>query len=221
MGIDKNARKAFIISKVKRLILEIDHELEMIDLGCGSGQITKALSKYGSVVGVDQVVTRVKLFFPTLKFLEADIVTDKIGGQYDVVVSSEVIEHLRIQDQRGHIMKIRDLMKENNSFLILTTPNRPVAKQIISDIHILGEHLQPIENWLDRHSLTSLIEPFLEIESMESILPYHRLKYIQKPRLVRKAIFAFSLFLPIYRMFLRDSGNRGLYLVVVARKRRR
>lgn len=220
MGVDDQARKAFITSRVKALSLVSDHKLEIIDLGCGLGWITKALSKYGNVVGVDQTVKVARALFPNLKFIEADIVTDKISGKYDVVVSSEVIEHLRIQDQRAHIMKIRHLMKEDNSFLILTTPNKPIAEKMVNEFHIPRENLQPIENWLDRDSLVSLIEPFLEIESIESVVYYPRQKYISKHKLlVGLTVYVLSYFLPIYRMFLVDSSDQGLYLAVVAWKR--
>ena len=220
MDVDSNAEKALITSRVKTLSLESDHKLKIIDLGCGLGFKTKALSKYGDVVGVDQTVRGAKTLFPNLKFIEADIVVDKISGEYDVVVSSEVIEHLRTQDQKAHAIRIQDLMKENNGLLVLTTPNKPIAEKMVSEFHIPRERLQPIENWLDRDSLVSLIQSTLEIESVKSIVHYPRRKYITKHRwLVGLPVYALSCFLPVHKFFLADSSDQGLYLMVTAKKR--
>jgi 2-polyprenyl-3-methyl-5-hydroxy-6-metoxy-1,4-benzoquinol methylase len=76
---------------------------------------------------------------------------------YDVIVSSEVLEHIVRENQQTFILRTHELLN-GKGYLILTTPNKPVAESLPQ------EDLQPIENWLDKESLIKLVEPFFEIK---------------------------------------------------------
>jgi len=120
--------------------------LRILDVGCGRGWLTQELSRFGSVVGVDFSVQEARRCYPNLSFKEANIVLQFPKGTYDVVVSSEVIEHLPQEHQAGHIRNSADALCEGGLF-ILTTPNKQQVEQLTKK-HSDTSYLQPIENWL-------------------------------------------------------------------------
>jgi glycosyltransferase involved in cell wall biosynthesis len=208
----------FIIYSIRAISSKSNHRLNIIDLGCGRGWITDALSRYGDVVGIDLSVSTAEKLYPNLKFIEANIVTDAIEGKFDVVVSSEVIEHLSSEDQRIYIRKTSDLL-DDTGCLILTTPNKPQVENWFKAVSISREQLQPIENWLDKESLEPLLAPYFKITGIGSTVFYPAL--VRKYRYLRYMyVFAYT-YLKLYKIINRlfKKSQRGLYLNVVARKK--
>lgn len=108
--------------------------LRTLDIGCGSGLITKVLAKASNqVVAVDISeqaieVTRGALRKATNVLLEvvdvfqsSDAISDWTGS-FDLVVLSEVLEH--IQNDEGALDTVRQLLGEG-SWLLLTVPADP------------------------------------------------------------------------------------------------
>ena len=62
---DEICRKEFIIFNIKKMQSKSKHRLKIIDLGCGPGGITDAVSDYGDVVGVDLSINVAKKCIPT------------------------------------------------------------------------------------------------------------------------------------------------------------
>ncbi|MFC2040563.1 class I SAM-dependent methyltransferase [Chloroflexota bacterium] len=208
----------FIASSIKKITSKSNNRLKIIDLGCGRGWITDALSKYGDVAGVDLSIIMAERLYPDLQFIQANIVTDEIEGKYDIVISSEVIEHLSFEDQRIYVKKAYDLLNEAG-YLVLTTPNKPQVENLVKELSISREQLQPIENWLDKESLSLLLAPYFEIVYIGST--------VFRPILIRKYkylhyIYVFTIMcLKLYKLINRilRSSRQGLYLTIVARKR--
>ena len=73
---------------------------QILDLGCGRGWLTNLLSFYGNVTGlepVSDVVLYSKKLFPDLDFVHGDskkMINLRRKVNYDIIVSSEVIEHI-------------------------------------------------------------------------------------------------------------------------------
>ena len=211
---EMRCRKRTIFPFVRKISSDSSTPLRIMDLGCGCGWLTKALSEFGDSIGIDISITEAKKRYPDMKFLEADILWDEIEGNYDVIVSSEVLEHIARENQQTFVRRTRELLNEKG-LLVLTTPNKPVAESLPQD-------LQPIENWLDKDSLMKLVDPFFEIKYCGStyFLPLLLLKHTALKALAR-----------VYRMFysglgcykiidgLLGSTNSGIHLVIVGQKK--
>ena len=96
----------------------------ILDIGCGDGHKMLALSSIGNVVGVDICDTQLeKARARGLKVFRCNIDTERLpfpDGHFDLIVSSEVIEHVLVPD---HLLReARRVMKPDGHFL-LTTPN--------------------------------------------------------------------------------------------------
>ena len=80
------------------LVKKLDDVRSICDLGCGNGHISGRLAALGyHVTGVDASASGIQIAqrtYPGVKFVNALIDGDLNLGQFDLVISSDVIEHL-------------------------------------------------------------------------------------------------------------------------------
>lgn len=211
---DELCRERFILQNVRAVIGKLGRRVKIIDLGCGRGWITSSLSRYGDVVGVDLSPGSAQKLYPNLRFIQANIAVDEVEGRYDVVVSSEVLEHMTPEDQRRYVEKASRLLVDGG-YLILTTPNSVVAKKLDAE----PSKLQLIENWLEKGELESLLSAHFKVVYTGSAV-FHPV-FVRKHALTEK-MYGFLIFRSkAYRLVnkLLRGSNHGLYLTFVARKR--
>jgi 2-polyprenyl-3-methyl-5-hydroxy-6-metoxy-1,4-benzoquinol methylase len=134
---------------------------EILDLGCGRGWLAPLLSAFGSVTGVDfspeGIAMARREYGPHAEFLPADPADATLGlppeRRFDVVVSSEVIEH--VEDQGRYVDLVLRLLKPGG-WLLLTTPNGNVFDEFCRHRRQF-QTLQPIEKWLTPARLSQLL----------------------------------------------------------------
>jgi 2-polyprenyl-3-methyl-5-hydroxy-6-metoxy-1,4-benzoquinol methylase len=80
------------------LVKKLDNVRWICDLGCGNGHISGQLDALGyHVTGVDASASGIQIarrVYPGVEFVHALIDRDLDVGQFDLVISSDVIEHL-------------------------------------------------------------------------------------------------------------------------------
>jgi 2-polyprenyl-3-methyl-5-hydroxy-6-metoxy-1,4-benzoquinol methylase len=129
----------------------------ILDLGCGRGWLSKLLSEYGTVIGIEPikpVVEYAKGLFPKLDLRHGtakSLINEKKIKFFDIVVCSEVIEHIPDKKKLQFIIQIKKLLKPNG-FLILTTPRKDAEVEW----RRYGDPHQPIEDWISEKSLEQL-----------------------------------------------------------------
>ena len=236
---DERCRLSFILSQVDNVIRrkakaainlgsrlrtpDPKRRLRIADVGCGRGWLTDALSRFGEVVGFDQSTVEAARRYPHLRLVECDVLDlgrtaeAEAAGEFDVAVCSEVIEHVRREDQHRLVESIAGILRDDGT-LILTTPNRPVVNRLVEALG-LREELQPIEDWLDARALAQLLRPQFEAQELTTVMFF--------PVWVRKV----GPLSRAYRTLYESCGAhramdpvlgptlRGLYLAVVARKK--
>lgn len=81
-----------------KLVQKLDGVRSICDLGCGNGHISGRLAALGyEVTGVDASASGIRIArhaYPGTNFVEAPIDRDLNVGKFDLVISSDVIEHL-------------------------------------------------------------------------------------------------------------------------------
>ena len=213
---DEKCRLQFVLSNAKTAI---NHgtDTAIADIGCGRGWLTKALSNFGKVTGFDQSTVEAARRYPRLCFVECDVLDMREAECFDLVVCSEVIEHIRRKDQPRLLLSISKILRSDGT-LILTTPNHPVATAAVEKLGLWHE-LQPVENWLDAVALRKLLTPHFDVQKLTTLMFF--------PMNLRK-IGPLSR---IYRLFYEQCGGyyfldsllrptfKGLYLAVIARKK--
>jgi len=141
---------------------------KVLDLGCGNGVLAGEINSLGyDVTGIDadyEGIQYAKSKNPTVNFLQHSIYEDlpdinKI--KFNVVVSSEVIEHLFLP---RFLPKFAFSVLDDDGYLIITTPYHGYLKNLaISVMNKWDKHLDPfwdgghIKLW-SRKTLTKLLQ---------------------------------------------------------------
>lgn len=131
--------------------------LRMIDVGCGRGWLTNLAAAYGTCEGVEPVagvVEWARKLFPHLRF-EAGTAESVLRRPdfipYDVVLTSEVIEHVPHGEKETFLVHLAQLLKPDG-YLILTTPRGEVWEQWKT----VASPSQPVEDWVTEDQLRAL-----------------------------------------------------------------
>jgi SAM-dependent methyltransferase len=134
-----------------------------LDLGCGDGAFTELLAGAGAeVVGVDvarTAVARASARHPSLDFrpVAIDGPLPFQDGAFDLVWSSEVIEH--VADTARWLSEVRRVLAGGGRVL-LTTPSHGRVRLAVGGIERFSEPLGDHLHLYSRHSLRRLLVEF-------------------------------------------------------------
>ncbi len=194
----------------------------ILELGCGQGWLANVLSQYGPVTAVDlsvEAILAANSAYPHIEFRAGSFfkMTD-LPRDCDLIVSSEVVEHMVAEEQIRFLALISDHLRPGGS-VILTTPNREVAGKLLEggdpDVQ---DHLQPIEQWLSIEELRAMLEPMFEILKMRTALFFHPfLRRYRTLNWIRYVVYCRLGLLPVIEGSL-DGGSGGMYMCCLARK---
>lgn len=122
---DHSCAFPYLSGPILRWVREIGAK-RVLDLGCGSGEMTAALAALGcEVVGLDpeeSAVAQARARVPSARIIQAGVYDDPASlnlGTFDAVVSTEVIEHLFLP--RALPQFARSVLNPGGS-LMLSTP---------------------------------------------------------------------------------------------------
>ena len=157
-GVEPNADEQARWNVIETLLRKHgpDRPIRILDVGCGRGWLTAKLCKFGPCEGLDPVSTsamQAAMLFPEIAFHAVDSTTwaSEHGAAYDLVTSSEVIEHVRDSEKPAFIRSLAALVVPGGSVL-LTTPRGEVSGK-----WFVGERAQqPVEDWITASALDAL-----------------------------------------------------------------
>lgn len=115
------------------LVKKLDGVRWICDLGCGNGHITGRLAALGyQVTGVDASESGTKIarrMYPGVEFVEATINRDlKDLGSFDLVISSDVIEHLY---RPSDLLEAAKSLLKPQGQILLGTPYHGYLKNLV------------------------------------------------------------------------------------------
>lgn len=133
--------------------------LQILDLGCGRGWLSNLLTKYGEVTAIEpvqNVVNHGRKLFPHLDIkcgTSKDLIKDGYESKFDLIVSSEVIEHIPDKSKATFVGDIFKLLKPTG-YTIITTPRKDVEPEW----NKYTAANQPVEDWLSEQQLKTLFQ---------------------------------------------------------------
>ena len=150
-----------------------------LDVGCGAGLLCEPLARLGgTVTGVDAAPENIEAAkaHAALSGLQIDYRAGEIAaqglGQFDIVTSMEVIEH--VNDPAVFIGELKRHLKPEG-LLLLSTPNRTTASRLflVEAAERLGQVPRGTHDWdkfLTPEELTALLDDAgIEIVEMQGI----------------------------------------------------
>lgn len=174
---DNRQRYQIIYSLIDSL--PVTSDANVLDVGSGSGRIVSFLDdRFTSVTALDIVVspmlekTAAELDVPLIEGALPDLpITDR---EYDLVVCSEVLEHIPGRDNQLKAVSELGRVTAEGGYVVISTPNpespfyraRDVIRKIGSSLGLsedAEEGGQHIENWIPASELRPVIESEFEL----------------------------------------------------------
>jgi len=118
-------RWQFISKEIRRQFEKTNRDLALIDIGCGDGVNLELLTKIKGLnitaVDYNRIRTeRLRKRFTDIKIIHADIFTHPFNTKFDIVLMSQVLEH--IENDYEALVKVRGMLRRQG-ILILGVPN--------------------------------------------------------------------------------------------------
>jgi len=190
----------YILRRVRQK--EPNRQLRILDVGCGRGWLTHLAAGYGTCEGIEPVagvIDWARKLFPHLRF-EAGTAESVLRrpdfGPYDVVLTSEVIEHIPHGQKEAFLAQLAQLLKPDG-YLILTTPRGELWEQWKT----ISPPNQPVEDWVTEDQLRALFvsQGFSELGLERVHVEPSSLRYVPAPT---PADLRSMNLLPIYQVWV-------------------
>ncbi len=119
---DHTHSHSYLVPRVQNILAELQ-PTTVFDLGCGNGSVAHILGSHFQVRGIDASesgIAHANQAYPDLQLEVASAYADLAGryGQFDVVVSLEVVEHLL--DPRLYARRLFELVKPGGAAIVST-----------------------------------------------------------------------------------------------------
>ena len=172
----------YILRRVQQK--EPGRRLRMLDVGCGRGWLTNLATIYGTCEGVEPVsgvVEHARKLFPHLRFEvgTAEIISGLDDFEpYDVILTSEVIEHVPHGQKENFLAQLSGLLKPDG-YVVLTTPRGEMWEQWKT----IAPPNQPVEDWVTEEQLRALFnsQGFVEMGLDRIHVEVPGLRYVPAP----------------------------------------
>ena len=149
-------------------VLPADNSRRLLDVGCGRGWMTALAARYGMAQGLEPVAAVVafaRRSYPECSFDTtslSDLLVNETFRPFDVVLCSEVIEHIDRSLQPLFAKSLAAALAPEG-WLILTTPRRDMferwqwLRRLLPE-RLRGEPDQPVEELLTEQEMGSLLQ---------------------------------------------------------------
>lgn len=105
---------------------------KILDLGCGRGELAYALAKEGaSVTAIDYSLDAIEIARDTfsgeglaIDFIHSDFFELEFAAEFDVVIASDVVEHLEAPLFDRLVAQVAEILKKDGKFIVHTAPNK-------------------------------------------------------------------------------------------------
>lgn len=143
-------------------------DLDIIEVGCGSGWLCPSLAAFGKVSGTDlsrDVIERARTRHPNVSFTAGDFMAlEYPDAAFDVIVSLEVLSH--VADHDAFVAKLTRMLRPGG-VLIMATQNRPVLERYNNVPPAEGQ----LRRWFDRDEFNALLARHLEVRELLTMTP--------------------------------------------------
>lgn len=145
-------------------------DLDILEVGCGSGWLCAGLADFGQVTGTDlcdDVLRQAQQKLPQVRFIAGDFMTLPLPEwSADVVVVLEVLAH--VADQRAFLARIAARLRPGGR-LMLATQNRFVLERS-ADVAPRAEG--QIRQWVGVRELRRLLASEFIVEELFTVQPH-------------------------------------------------
>lgn len=146
----------------------VDQPLRVLEVGCGTGWLSGALSTRAEVTGVDlsdAAIQVARARHPNVRFLSGDFSSLQLPAGFDLVIRADVIAH--VPDQQEFVHRIAELLRPGGLFLLMTQ-NGFVWRR---SSYLAPQQPGQIRNWPSLAAVRELLNGSFEVIRVGSIAP--------------------------------------------------
>jgi SAM-dependent methyltransferase len=144
-------------------------DLDILEVGCGSGWLAPRLSAFGRLTATDladEVIREARRRYPGATFMAGDFMALDLPEQaFDVVVTLEVLAH--VADQPAFMAKVARLLRPGG-LLMMATQNRFVLERFN---RVPPPAPGQLRRWVKRGELHDLAELEFDVHELFTITP--------------------------------------------------
>jgi 2-polyprenyl-3-methyl-5-hydroxy-6-metoxy-1,4-benzoquinol methylase len=144
-------------------------DLDILDVGCGSGWMAKLLASFGNVTATDlcsDVLAVAQQKWPHIRFVAGDFMAMEFPDESrDIVVTLEVLSH--VADQAAFIRRMARILRPGGQ-LMIATQNRFVFERWAE---VAPRSFGNIRHWVNPRELRNLLEADFVIEELCTVNP--------------------------------------------------
>ncbi len=125
-------------------------DLRILDVGCGAGVMTDALTAFGEATGTDFSVPAIELarrMVPSARFHAGDL-SEVGGGPFDLVTMFDVVEHIPPGDRAAFFDQAGALLAPGGR-MIISTPHPSFTRWLHAErpdlLQVVDEPVEPAE----------------------------------------------------------------------------
>ncbi len=153
------------------------HPNSILDAGCGEGfilhhlEIAKIGKKLSGFDFMDDAINIGKKQYPTLDLKKGDIYhIDAKSSSYDVVLCSEVLEHLERPEEA-----LKELIRVSKKYVVLSVPHEPyfMLGNFLrgKNVKRFGNDIDHVQHWTNKQ-FGRFVSKYLTIKSNITPLPW-------------------------------------------------
>jgi ubiquinone/menaquinone biosynthesis C-methylase UbiE len=146
---------------------------KMLDVGCGEGFVTNFVKNANKSIRIDGLdVDRKKIMYAKKRFSQINFKVGSVysipkpDSSYDLVVATEVLEHLSDPPRA-----IKEMKRVSSKYLLFSVPRQPHFR-IASILRLRylerwGEHPEHLHSWT-RNELESFLSKFVKVRKIKN-----------------------------------------------------
>jgi 2-polyprenyl-3-methyl-5-hydroxy-6-metoxy-1,4-benzoquinol methylase len=199
----------------KIVAMDRRESFEICELGCTTGWLSNELTALCRVTGVDPDAERIaqaRQQYPNVAFEAGDLIAWAPQRAFDLVVSSEVLEHLT--EKSRYVDTLKRITKPGG-WVLITTPNQKLKSYW--DAAEMGEGLY--EDWLTPKALRALLTDFEIVQHGTFLYDFAytgAYRFFNAKKL--RAVLTYCKVAPLYDGLWHMLGL-GLYQIVLCRRK--
>lgn len=192
----------------------------ILDVGCGTGDYTQGLARFGPTTGIDLSETAVEVArseFPHIEFVVGNLYDYPLSSDhFDVIIAQEVFDH--VENQPAFVDRVASLLRQDGH-LILSCTNRFVVDRLLPGT-LPQQPSHHIAKYLLRHELNALLQRRFRVIRTTSVIPLGQ-------RGILRVVNSYRLNTVVGKLVgqrrldaLKERAGLGYQMIAVARKRR-
>ncbi len=151
--------------KIEKILQWIpDDTKTILDVGCGNGVITNVLSEYFDVTAVDRSIKALSYVKTNKVVASADLLPFK-DDSFDMVFSSEMLEHLDMNTLTG---TVKEFQRVSKKYIFITVPNDENPDKLAIQCPSCG-YIFNRPNHLQHFNLNDLSRLFPQYRTIKSL----------------------------------------------------